>query len=418
MTLSLRSAAPFVLAALALSLAACQDPSGVGLSLIGDETSDPNAQLVSASEARFGDNAAATGGFAPQGSTPRQTRVLFGSMSDDVFGDADATSYIDARSIAQPEGFETRPLAQVQILLRRAETYGDTLAMVPYEVRQIDPSPAWSPDGLPPDTTLATGDVITSGMISAQDTLVTVDLPQSYIAANTIILRDSLDTLFEGFQIRVPEGSGASGGNMGAILGFDATQSSLRLIGPDYQNEDDETTRDTLDYPLVEVYTALARGDVMETPGRMLVRGGASMPLELDFDLGAFNSLPLASARLRVPLDRSLLDGPMGFNRPLPRSVALFAILEDGTRRFVLSQDLEADAEDIVFRDDRASAQSLNTLVQSVLLGRLMVDHLEISVPDGPDLDLGVLPILMEDAVDGDLRRPRLSLIVVGTPDA
>ncbi|OZC02366.1 hypothetical protein BSZ36_04865 [Rubricoccus marinus] len=415
-TLSLRSAAPLALAALAFSLAACQDPSGVGLSLIGDETSDPNAQLVSASTLSFGDEQAVTGGFANGTGTPLQTRVLVGAMTDDRFGDVQATAYVDARSITQPADFGDRPLAQVQILLRRAETYGDTLASLPVEVRQIDPSPAWSPDGLPPDTTLATGDLLTTATLSPQDTLVTIDLPQSYIAANTVVLRDSLDSLFEGFQIRTASGSTPAGMTTGAVFGFNASQSSIRLIGADY-DDDGETTRDTVDYPLVEVYTALARGDAMDTPGRMFLRGGASMPLALDFDISAFENLPLASAKIRVPLDRSLLDGPMGYNRPLPQTVVLYSVLEDGTRTPILSQAVEQDATEIVFRDNNLSNQSFNTLLQSVLLGRFAITGFEIGVPNNP-LDLGVLPVIVEDAVEGDLRRPRLSLVTIGGPPA
>ena len=393
------------LAALALLLGACQDPSGVGLSLIGDETSDPNATLVAADSLFFSDRAELTGGFANNLGTPLQTRALVGALQDGILGDTRATAYLDTREVPQPDGFQDRPLEEVQIRLRRGEVYGDTLASIPVEIRRITAN--WNPDGLPSDTTLATGPVIGTGTLVTQDSIATLDLPSEFVAANQALLRDSLDTQFEGFQITTPEGMAP-----GAVAAFNVAASQIRLIGQAYE-DDGEAMRDTVFYPIVEVFTSLEREPPAAIDGRRLLRDGASEAFALRFDLEDFEQLPLANAGLRIPVDRALLETNDGVNRPILSSFNLFAVREDSSRTLLVENvALQEDADELVLR-----GRDFTTEVQAQLLGAREAVHFELVPPPGV-LTLGVLPIVAEDEPipnPDSPRRPRLSLITVGT---
>jgi hypothetical protein len=409
-----RPALPLLLAGLALSLAACQDPSGVGLTLIGDETSDPNARLFPADSVYLEERVEPTGGFANGTGSPPQTNVLLGSAQDPLLGDVRATAYIDVRAANRPTDFDERDIDQVQILLDRGFVYGDTLASLPVEVREITASPGWTPEGLPADTTLATGDLLTSATVSVQDTLTTIALPQDYVDARGEVLRDSVNTLFEGFQLRVPEGMGPMPGAVLGIFAGTSSDSAVRLITDAYVNDDGETTRDTVDYPLVEVYSAVARGEAAPPPDRVLLRDGTSDALGLRFDVGALANLPLANAGLRIPIDRSVLETNDGFNRPLVGSYVVFGVRADSTREVLVRRAVpEADDErpdELIIRDG-----ALTNAYQAFLLGLADIVALEIA-PEPTPLTLGTLPVIVEDDLPSELRRPRLSLIVVGGP--
>ncbi|MEM1056371.1 MAG: hypothetical protein AAGI52_12670 [Bacteroidota bacterium] len=396
-----------IFAGLALALAACQDPSGVGLTLIGDETSDPNARLVAADSLFPAERIELTGGFADGSGSPVQTRLLLGAFTDTILGDTRATAYLDAREQAGSTAFDERDVERVQIELVRAEAIGDTLAMVPVEIREVTAN--WNPEGLPSDTTLATGDVLVSEMFSATDSLVTLTLPDAYVAANQATFRDSLDIFFEGFQLSVPQGA-----TPGAVVGFNAPASHLVLIGEEYE-DDGETTRDTVRYDLVEVYTALDRGAPSEIADRFLLRDGTPEFFGLQFGLDEVQDLPLANAGLRIPIDRSVNDLNDGFHRPLLPRLSLFAVLgdEDETRVLILERDLSEVDDEILLRN-----RDLTSLLQAALLGDQSISRFELGPPSSP-LGLGVLPILIEDEPvpsPDTPRRPRLSLITVGSP--
>ncbi|MEM6327957.1 MAG: hypothetical protein AAF791_12630 [Bacteroidota bacterium] len=397
-----------LLAGCVLAFAACQDPSGVGLTLIGDETTDPNTRLVATDSLFASEQTEPTGGFADGSGSPVQTRLLFGAFTDDILGDTRATAYLDARNATGSSAFEERAVEQVQVELVRSIVYGDTLGTVPVEIREVTAS--WNPEGLPTDTTLTTGDLLATGTVSAQDSVVTLDLPQSFIDANDLAVGDSIPAFFqdfEGFQLTVPDGSMSN-----AVVGFNAAASHLVFIGEEY-DDDGDTVRDTVRYDLVEVYTALARTEADEVTDRFLLRDGDSDVLGFRFNVDDLTSLPIANASIRIPIDRAAVETPDGFNRPLPTIVTLFAMLDDGTRAVVLEANVPASGDVITIQD-----RDLTVLMQSILLGRQSIQYLEIGHPPSP-LGLSVLPILVEEEATptpGSLRRPRLSILTVGSP--
>ena len=73
-------------------------------------------------------------------------------------------------------------------------------------------------------------------------------------------------------------------------------------------------------------------------------------------------------------------------------------------------QTVPDDSDEIVFRSNLVTQ-----VIQSSLLQRQPIVRYEIGPARSP-LTLGTLPVIVEEHVDGQLRRPRLSLVVVGGP--
>ena len=381
-----------VLALLALS--ACQDPSTVGLGLIDDEASNPNVRVLAATTAEASAFSLVTSGVA---STDSQARVLVGDVRDALYGDAAAVANVDAVAPTLPSGFAERPVTRVTLELRRDYVYGDTTAAVPVELRRI--TGQWTPDGLPTETTLTTGDLIATASLSARDSLAIIALPAAWVAANGgVFASTSFGTDFEGFELRA---AGRAGD--GAVLGYNVASSAsvIRVA----------TSRDTVAFRLSEVFTSLRRGvPALTPPGRRLLRGGTGTGLRLSFDYASALRLPLAQAVFRLPLDRSLAGATGAFKRPLAREVALFAIPTTGEplRTAILTTGTRGDARSSAATQ---AAGVFNVFVQNLLLERATYPSFEVRLPTNP-VSLDVLPVVTDGAVP--TARPRLSLTVVG----
>ena len=387
----------FAAAGLALlAISACQDPSTVGTGLIDEDVSDPALRVLTATATDTSRYTLVTSGLADLGS-PTQSRVLAGRALDAFYGDAEAVAYVDASAPASlPSGFGDRPVTRVTLELRRDYTYGDTTAAVGVELRQVTGS--WSPDGIPSDTTLATGDLLASATVASTDTSTVFTLPAAWVAANdSLFTSAAFATAFEGFEIRAAAGAAAVAGfNVSALSQTRPAGSRIRVA----------TARDTVTFRLSEVYTRLTRGPASAVPGRRLLRAGSGGGATFLFDYAGVLRLPLAQAVFRLPIDRTLAGASGPFKRPLAREVALFARPTTGTP--VLVTVLRTP----VAGDVRSTVNTgLTTLVQSILLDQALFRSYEIRFPSTP-VSLDVLPVVLDGATP--TTRPRLSLTVVG----
>ena len=378
-----------------LALSACQDPSTVGLGLLDDDASNPNVRVLNATSVDTVGFELVTSGLADL-ATPTQSRVLVGNVVDALFGDATATAYVDAIAPTLPSGFGDRPVTRVTLELRQNYVYGDTTAALPVELREV--SATWSPTGLPADTTLATGELLTTNTVGASDTLTGFTLPAAWVAANdSLFTSASFSSSFEGFELRAPSLAGA-----GAVVGFNvaaASGSVLRVA----------TARDTVSFRLSEVFSRVTRGAPGLAPmGRRLLRAGVGEGLRFAFDYAGVRQLPLAQAVFRLPIDRTLA-GPTGtFVRPLASEVALFARPTTGDPVFVTTVRTAGtgDARSV-------STSVLTSLVQTILLDQASYRDFQVRFPTTP-VSLDVLPLVLDGATPAT--RPRLSLTVVGQP--
>lgn len=393
-----RSAAPLLLA---LALAACQDPTGVGLGLIDDETSQPRAESIYASSVDLQAAETTTAGFAQSGS---QTRVLIGSVVDPIYGDATATAYLDANlpTAGRPTNFQDSTITAVALQLRLDDyitvdsdtlfyVYGDPSASLPIEVREVTSS--WAPTDLAPDAVLPTGNVIATGTISPTDTTFTLNLDATWVTANADKIRSAeFVTEFEGFEVRIPEGT-----NAGAIRGFDATVSNVLVA----------TAADTLFFPVNEVLTSIVQGDAEASADVIALRAGRPQSLSLDFDFSPLGAAALARAETRLPIERSQTGGTT-FIRPLARQALLVALNSDETRTqldvFTLSAD--GDARTI-------GGSAFTGVIQEALIGARTFTRYEVTLQSNP-VSLDVLPVIIAPA--DTTRAPRFTLTLVGQP--
>ncbi len=387
--------------ALALSgafifLAACQDPSGVGLDVIGEEAADPNVSVVSTDMVSLADQDNLTGGFA-SGLSPVQSRVLVGAATDPLLGDVSAFAYVDfVPPSSIPDGFLERVIVSASLRLVRDYVYGDSTAMVPIQLHQMDM--AWLPIGAPSDSTFEAGAILVEQTVLAQDSVVALTLPNSWVTQfNEILRSDSVASAIDGFQVRLP------GGSMpGAVMGFNAALSTLRVL----------TAEDTVDYPLFEVFSHIERGDAAPPPdNRLFLRAGASETVVLTFPFEEFEDLPLANATLRLTVDPTLLDQP-GFARSLPQTISLFGRTEDDDRLSIVNATLDEETNSYAF-----VSATLTAIIQEALLGSAIVEQFEISIAPSP-ASLDALPLILgpvpqEGQPD---TRPRFALTVIPRP--
>ena len=393
------------LAGLAL-LSACQDSSQVGLGLIDENSPSPNVRVLGATAVDTVRYDLVTSGFADL-STPSQTRVLVGNVRDPLYGDATATAYIDATvpSTALPSGFADRPVTGVRLELSRDYAYGDTTASFPVELRQI--TATWAPTGLPADTTLSTGGLLTTSTVSGADSLVTFDLPQSWIDANAgLFSRTTFTADFEGFELRAPEmpaGDGAVFGfNVARIDANTAAKSYLRVV----------TAQDTVRFRISEVYSRLTPGTPGMAPaGRLLLRAGSGTGAKLSFGYADVLRQPLSQAVLRLPLDADLAGAQGTFKRPLARLATTWVRPETGPSVYITALRPAPDSPDL----RTTTLTGLTQLVQSILLEQATYRYFEVRFSDvlqTATVSLDVLPIVTDGATPS--AQPRLSLTVVG----
>ena len=391
------------LAFLALvAFSACQDPSEVGLGLIDEDSPSPNVRVLPATTVDTVAYDLVTSGLA-DGNAPTQTRVLVGSVRDALYGDAAAVAYVDALRPTLPDGFDDRPITRITLELRRDYVYGDTTAAFPVELRQV--TGAWSPTGLPPDTTLGTGNLLTTTTVRGSDSTVVFTLPAAWVAANDSLFSSAtFSSSFEGFELRP-----TSAADAGAVFGFTATASNR--IASRRSVIRVTTVRDTVSFPLSEVFTRIASGQPGLAPlGRRLVRAGSGTGVKLAFGFDPVLRLPLSQAVLRLPLDATLAGSTGTFKRPLARLATVFARPATGVPQYLTNLRPVASSSDL----RTTTPAQLTQLVQGILLGQATFRQFEIRFTDvlqTAAVSLDVLPVVTDGTVPA--RQPRLSLTVV-----
>ncbi len=382
-------------------LSACQDPSTVGLGLIDEDSPNPNVRTIEAASVDTVRYDLVTSGIA-DGTPPTQSRVLVGSVHDALYGDAEARAYVDASAPTLPSGFRERPITRITLELRREYAYGDTTTALEMELRRV--TGTWSPTGLPSDTTLGTGDLLTTATTTGRDSVVVFTLPPAFVAANDSLFKSAtFGSSFEGFELRpvTPAGAGAVYGfNVTGLSGIPARRGFIRVA----------TARDTVAFPLSEVYTRLTSGTPGMAPmGRRLVRAGSATGIKLTFPFESLARLPVSQATLRLPLDPALAgtDGP--FKRPLARFGTLFLRETTGPAGYITP--LQA----VGSTDLRTTAPvELTRFVQQLVLGQRTFRQFEVRFADvlqSSTVSLDVLPVITDGTTP--TTRPRLAVTVV-----
>lgn len=362
---------------LSLGLTACEDPSNVGIGLVGGEGGEP--VLIDVKAAVF----EPTPLVDPSTDT---ARVLAGTAADPLLGDLRAVGYMDLSALQQTDGFKNNPVSSAVLFLEPGYVYGDTTSTLQFQLRSI-PS-AWTGAGASPDTTLPVGDVITAFSFSPTDTLVRVPLPAEWVMEQDTLLRGTtFSTNFHGFQIEPVSGN--------AVVGFNRSRSFLRAY----------TSADSASFPTTRTLSSVTRtGTLNVPPDRLVIQDGTGPTVQLAFDFTQ-EGLPqsgLNRALLRIHVDTLLDKTGTTFVRPRLDRLDLYAVTKDGE----------------AYPIERAPLDSLGTFtfltptlraeLQDVLLGKIQVERFELRVPRGQN---SLNPIFLYN--DGsDERAPKVLLTV------
>lgn len=342
---------------LVLFVVACEDPTGVGSSLVDEQTGQPRVVTETPTE------------LAPRSYTDLSgdsRRLLVGQVEDPIFGHSQATAYFDV-GIGDDinDDFTDNAITSAVLELRTDYVYGDTLTPVTIRVR--DMSESWPSTGVTTDTTLTPGGDVTTFSFTPTDTLVTVPLPASWISTNQSQLRvDNADFVsnFHGFQIEVVDGD--------AIVGFVTNQSSLKATAGST----------TVTYIGVRSVTTMQRlTEPAGLSGYQLIQDGVGPGLRLNFDLSDIALSALNRTIIRVQADSAALQQnlPANFVRPELSSLDLLIVDENGLEIRVQTKSPD---EDGVFTFD---ANGLRNVIQELLLGEVEIQEfgLALTQPDG-----------------------------------
>ncbi len=386
-----RSLSPVVLGtvviALLIGLTACDDPSNVGLGLVGDQGGRP--QLATASVTAFERDEYRRPENIPE-------RVLAGRVVDPVIGTVTAQGYFDVTPVSS-SGFRQGTVQSAELRLLPTYIYGDTTAELTLSVRPV--LEEWSDSGLPIDTSFSVDEVIREFTFHPSDSLVVVPLPSEWVAAYDEVLRSSqFSEQFHGFRLDYVSGN--------AVVGIGPTSTSLFA----------RTASDSVALPLGKAYSALQKEEPPNFPaGRLPVQVGvgpeARFIIEFDDEIAssAINSISLTfHADTSVPADP-------GFHRPPLRVLDLYGIVEGGGGVLLSRGNLDDDGR-FVFRSSVLARE-----IQGFLLGRRTFQHFELRAPSPAttpnDLsELGLLPatintILLFDTSAAE-RAPSASLTI------
>lgn len=357
-------------------LAACEDPSNVGLGLIDDPIS-PSAESVPLTT------------FEPASITDRTGnthRVLAGLVEDPALGTIEATGYLN---FTRPDDAEapSAPVDSVVLSLSYNYVYGDTTETLSLDLRDIETDERWSGSGMQADSSLPLGEQVTTVEITPEDTTQQVHLPEEWIEEHEdVLVSDDFNDLFTGLALSAADGSTA------LIRGFERQALTLTV----YTEEENVTAFGT------DAFTELARADFPALPSDVVVfQDGvppdpdASPPtgsrLRVDFDIDEFENQAVNGARLELQLDEEPFeDTPDHFVRPEPSELRLIGADEDG--EIIQSNDVPllsvvASFEDdgqVFFQSSDQQSFGLVDYIQDELIGDSRFDditHLELRVP-------------------------------------
>lgn len=329
-----------------LALAACDDPSNVGIGLVEGGGSEPVVRVLAPSvlgEEPLNDIT---------GSVPR---VLAGQVNDPMLGTISAVGHLDFQRV---DTISASNITGVSLLLARDYVYGDTMAPMTLTVRAIDED--WNALGAKADTTLALGEAITTFTFGPLDSLVTVALPETWVRANDTTLASSMfEDIFHGLALEAMATE--------AVVGFDFEQSFLRVF----------SEQDTLDYPVTRTLSGVTRTGQPTLPaGHLLLQDGAGPTLAFNVDLDEFADTPLNAAFVRFFADTlAVQDTPPTFVRPMIETIQLVRVTEDD-QAFVVAEATRTDDGHYRFSDAR-----LSDVLQQTFFGQDLFDHFELRIP-------------------------------------
>jgi hypothetical protein len=302
----------------------CEDPSNVGLGLIGESGGEPVRITIAASDLPpdvsppVTSNVRGSAGFTVGPST-----TLAGTVADPLFGTIETKAYLDvALPSTASTTFRTGTITSVSLIIVPNYVYGDTMATTSLIVSEMDA--AWPDANLTADTTLTPGPEIARFDFVYRDTTLVIGLPQEwYSLRSSVLLSSNIATEFHGFELST---SGPS-----AVVGFSGTSAIFRIA----------TTTGTADLVVSKIFTHVRRHDDANIPaGRAVIQDGIgeSAALSFEFDEDSLRGAAVSRAVVELFVDQETMDEvPANFVRPIPPQFDFVGVREDGTSRVLRS---------------------------------------------------------------------------------
>ena len=318
-----------------LSLSACSDSTDVGLGVGPGSDSLEGGKPVTVDVLPDLDTTRTppiTGENFRRASSRSTWRVLTGIVDDPIpgTGTIETEGYVDfaGRRTLPSQIISADNADSLAAELRLTTNYLHGASGEPMEVKvynltaEAEMDSARANAGFDADETdLAS---VTTAQIIPTDSLVTIELRQSWIDEHLTTLQDTSDggsgfeDNFSGFKIIAP--------NSEAVVGFSAANAALRLTHtPDSV---------TADYPALKTFTHIEQRNVTASPSddyELMVGGiGVGLTMNWNFDENPLDSLetaPLNRAEIFVPADTlAMADFPgSNFVRPLPNGYRVIA---------------------------------------------------------------------------------------------
>lgn len=332
--------------AVVLTVTACEDPSNVGLGLVGEQGGHP-----ATSEAEITN----FGPESPERPANMPDRVLTGRADDPLVGVVSSDGYLDFTPVSSSE-FRAGTVQSAELRLSPSYVYGDTTAEITFALRSV--SVEWENEDLPFDTSFAVGDVIREFTYDPTDTLVIVPMPSDWVSEHDALLRseDFVDD-FHGFRLDHVSGN--------AVVGFGPSSTSLFA-----STEDDSAT-----FPPAKAYSALSKEPASAIDDRLVLQAGVGPEARFNLELGdEAESSAINRAAITFRVDTMLAADP-NVHRPIMRTVDLYGITTEGGTVLLARSTLD-DSGRFIFDSDLLARE-----VQASVLGNREYDHFELRTP-------------------------------------
>lgn len=351
------------------------DPtSDVGLDLLGDSV-NPKTETVPPKS------------FSPSSLvdiTGAAPRVLVGAADDPLTGKVEASGFLDFAG--EFSGSPSDAISSVQLRLVRDYDFGDTTGVLQFSLYQV--LAEWDQSGLKANTALTIGPEIIDVNVSTRDTLITIDLPTSWIDANENILRsDNFGTDFHGFALVDNDSE--------QVAGFNSASTTLVAT----------STAGLTSFIVSSTYTKFERKSEPDPPDDLvLFQDGIGPAIALDFELEDFSNQSINGAVLTFSADTvASQNTPANFARPLSHRLQLVAVTSDQEVPAILVGEADLSDEGKF----RFSGQDLSVFFQSVFFGTLEYEYLELRAPV---INNALNTVLLYGMNTGDLA-PRATII-------
>ncbi len=343
---------------LVLLLSACDNPTGVGSELLGEQGGDPVEIQFVPVEMSTSVETDVTGGSGPL------QRMLVGVTEDADLGQIRATGHMDfvAPASALSADFSGNAVTSATLYLDRGYVYGDTTSSI--TVRLDDLGDEWTATEAKADTTFPVGSFAAEHTFGSTTALVGVPLPADWVARWDAALRSSsFSDDFHGFRIEAVSGD--------AVAGFDQYGSFLQAVAGG----------DTVYFPASRTHSTLRFQEPFSPPqDAVVLQDGRGMGTVLRFEIedDRLDVAALSRARLEIPFDSTLSsDAPSGYVRPFASisGLTLDAVSVDSGARY----SLDAKAS-VVGGKIRFESSDLLSVIRLLLSGGSALDHFELRV--------------------------------------